>query len=67
MKCLRLYVVLARSEGVFADSILDILDPEKQEVFIAEYEALRSTLLENEEIYFIDAVHHGFQSKAVCE
>lgn len=42
------------------------LDPEKQETFIAAYEALKSTLPEDEEIYFMDAVHPEFQSKAVC-
>lgn len=42
------------------------LNPEKQEAFIAAYEALKSTLPENEEIYFMDAVHPEFQSKAVC-
>lgn len=42
------------------------LDPEKQEAFIAAYEILKSTLSEDEEIYFMDAVHPEFQSKAVC-
>lgn len=42
------------------------LDPEKQETFIAAYEDLKSILPENEEIYFMDAVHPEFQSKAVC-
>jgi len=42
------------------------LDPEKQEAFVAAYEALKSSLLENEELYFMDAVHPEFQSKAVC-
>lgn len=42
------------------------LDPEKQEAFIETYEALKSALPENEEIYFMDAVHPEFQSKAVC-
>lgn len=42
------------------------LDPEKQDAFIAAYEALKSSLSENEEIYFMDAVHPEFQSKAVC-
>ncbi len=42
------------------------LDPEKQELFIAAYEVLKSALLENEELYFMDAVHPEFQSKAVC-
>jgi transposase len=42
------------------------LDPEKQEAFIEFYERLKSTLLESEEIYFMDAVHPEFQSKSVC-
>jgi transposase len=42
------------------------LDPEKQEVFIKAYEDLKAALPENEEIYFMDAVHPEFQSKAVC-
>jgi transposase len=42
------------------------LDPEKQEDFIRTYEALKSSLEENEELFFMDAVHPEFQSKAVC-
>lgn len=42
------------------------LDPNKQEAFIAFYKHLKTTLLENEEIYFMDAVHPEFQSKSVC-
>ncbi len=42
------------------------LDPEKQKVFINTYEQLKSTLPENAQIYFIDAVHPEFQSQAVC-
>jgi transposase len=42
------------------------LDPEKQETFIKAYEQLKNALPENEEIYFMDAVHPEFQSKAVC-
>jgi transposase len=42
------------------------LDPEKQAAFIEFYERLKSTLLESEEIYFMDAVHPEFQSKSVC-
>lgn len=42
------------------------LDPEKQEVFIEAYEALKSILPAGEEIHFMDAVHPEFQSKAVC-
>jgi len=42
------------------------LDPERQEAFIEFYERLKSTLLESEEIYFMDAVHPEFQSKSVC-
>lgn len=41
------------------------LDPQKQEAFIDTYEQLKSTLPENEEICFMDAVHPEFQSKAV--
>ena len=43
------------------------LDPEKQEAFIAAYETLKSSLSENEELYFMDPVHPEFQSKAACE
>lgn len=42
------------------------LDPERQEDFITSYEALKSNLPADEEIYFMDAVHPEFQSKAVC-
>lgn len=42
------------------------LDPERQEAFIQTYEALKKTLKEDEELYFMDAVHPEFQSKAVC-
>jgi transposase len=42
------------------------LDPEKQEAFIKKYEELKSTLSENEEIYFLDAVHPAFQSQSAC-
>lgn len=42
------------------------LDPEKQEAFIRSYEALKASLSNNEELYFMDAVHPEFQSKAVC-
>ena len=42
------------------------LNPENQETFIEAYEALKSNLPKNEEIYFMDAVHPEFQSKAVC-
>jgi transposase len=42
------------------------LDPQKQEAFIEAYERLKSTLSENDEIFFMDAVHPEFQSKAVC-
>jgi len=42
------------------------LDPEKQEAFIEAYEQLKNALPEGEEIYFMDAVHPEFQSKAVC-
>jgi transposase len=42
------------------------LSQEKQEAFIETYEVLKTNLSENEEIYFIDAVHPQFQSQAVC-
>jgi len=42
------------------------LDPEKQEAFIQAYEALKASLKPNEELFFMDAVHPEFQSKAVC-
>lgn len=42
------------------------LNPENQESFIEAYEAMKSNLPEDEEIYFMDAVHPEFQSKAVC-
>lgn len=42
------------------------LDPEKQENFIQAYESLKASLGKNEEIFFMDAVHPEFQSKAVC-
>ncbi len=41
------------------------LDPAKQEAFIDKYEELKSTLPEDEEIYFLDAVHPEFQSQSV--
>ena len=42
------------------------IDPEKQRVFIEQYEALKQTLKPDEEIYFIDAVHPEHQSQAVA-
>lgn len=42
------------------------LDPQKQALFIAEYEALKKGLKEGEEIYFGDAVHPEHQTQAVC-
>jgi transposase len=39
------------------------LDPEKQEAFIKKYEDLKANLPEDEEIYFIDAVHPAHQSQ----
>jgi transposase len=42
------------------------LSPEKQEVFIEAYGALKANLAKDEEIYFMDAVHPQFQSQAVC-
>lgn len=42
------------------------LDPDKQEKFIQDYEILKKSLQNNEELFFMDAVHPEFQSKAVC-
>lgn len=42
------------------------LSPEKQDAFIEAYGVLKSKLSEDEEIYFTDAVHPQFQSKAAC-
>lgn len=42
------------------------LDPEKQRIFIEQYEALKQSLGPNEEIYFIDASHPEYQSQSVC-
>jgi len=42
------------------------LDPQRQEAFIKEYEALKAGLQSGEEIYFVDAVHPEHQSQAVC-
>jgi len=41
------------------------LDPEKQEAFIQIYTDLKDSLKEDEELFFMDAVHPEFQSKAV--
>lgn len=40
------------------------LDPEKQRLFIEEYNKLKAGLKENEAIYFSDAVHPEYQSHA---
>ena len=42
------------------------LDPEKQKAFIERYENLKTNLPEDEEVFFMDAVHPEFQSQAVC-
>lgn len=42
------------------------LSPEKQEAFIEAYGTLKANLNEDEDIYFMDAVHPQFQSQAVC-
>ena len=42
------------------------LDPEKQKAFVEAYEKLKSSLPNDEEIYFMDAVHPEFQSESVC-
>ena len=40
------------------------LDPERQKEWVEEYEALKSRLKSDEEIYFVDAVHPEHQSQA---
>lgn len=42
------------------------LSPEKQDGFIEIYKDLKASISGEEEIYFVDAVHPQFQSKAVC-
>jgi len=42
------------------------LDSLKQEAFIHAYEDLKKSLTADEELFFMDAVHPEFQSKAVC-
>lgn len=42
------------------------LRPEKQDIFIEAYKALKATIPAEEEIYFVDAVHPQFQTKAAC-
>jgi transposase len=42
------------------------LDPVKQELFIEKYNELKSSLKENEVIYFCDAVHPEYQSHATA-
>jgi transposase len=42
------------------------LDPQRQEIFVEQYEALKASLKPDEEIYFIDATHPEHQSQAVC-
>lgn len=42
------------------------LDPEAQAQFIKQYNKLQKGLGVDEEIYFMDAVHPEYQSKAVC-
>lgn len=42
------------------------LDPERQEAFIEKYKTLKQSIKEDKEIFFMDAVHPEFQSKAVC-
>jgi hypothetical protein len=36
------------------------LDPKKQEAFIQAYKALKGSLKEDEELFFMDAVHPEF-------
>jgi len=42
------------------------LDPAKQQQFIEEYELLKQKLGQNDELYFLDAVHPEYQSQSVC-
>lgn len=42
------------------------VDPARQEEFIEEYNKLKASLSQSEEIYFLDAVHPEYQSQAVC-
>jgi transposase len=42
------------------------LDLERQEAFIETYVSLKKSLKKDEELFFMDAVHPEFQSKAVC-
>jgi transposase len=41
------------------------LSPEKQEIFIKEYKNLKDSLLSDEAIVFVDAVHPAYQSQTV--
>jgi transposase len=42
------------------------LDPAQQDAFIEKYKELKAQLPEDEEIYFLDAVHPAFQSQSAC-
>jgi transposase len=42
------------------------LEIDKQEAFIKKYEELKANLKEDQEIYFLDAVHPEFQSQSFC-
>lgn len=42
------------------------INPQLQEAFVKEYEALKASLKPTEEVYFLDAVHPEYQSQAVC-
>lgn len=42
------------------------LDPLKQQQFIEEYQHLKNSLGQYDELYFLDAVHPEYQSQAVC-
>lgn len=42
------------------------IDPQKQEVFIKNYDELKASLKPSDEIYFVDATHPEHQSQAVC-
>jgi len=42
------------------------LDPVKQEEFIEEYKRMKNSLGQEDELYFLDAMHPEYQSQTVC-
>jgi transposase len=42
------------------------LDPNKQAIFIEEYEKLKASLQPSDRLFFLDAVHPEYQSQAAC-